>query len=112
MEELKLNLETLKKICNCTKKTNTKNLLNSSKDNSLIRVLNDCILNTLNGNVKVSEKEKARLKKYKGILRKILKEKKLTSKKKFLIQKGQGFLPLILPGAISLITSLIDYFQK
>lgn len=112
MENLVNNLDNLKKICNCTKKTNTKNLINSSKDKSLIKVLSDCILNTLNGNINLPEKEKKKLKKFKSILRQILNEKVLTKKKKLLIQHGQGFLSILLPGAISLISALIDNFKK
>jgi len=40
MEYLKNNLPTLKLICNCTKKSNTKKLIVEGDDN-LIRALND-----------------------------------------------------------------------
>lgn len=112
MENLKNNLETLKLICNCTKKTKTKQLIQKLGNENLIKTLNDCILNTLNGNINISHKDKIKLKKFKSFLRKILKFKKIKDKKKLLVQQGHGFLPLILPGAITLITALLDNFYK
>ncbi len=111
MEYLKNNLPTLKLICNCTKKSNTKKLIIEGDDN-LIRVLNDCVLNTLNGNINLSKKEKKRLRKFKIYLRRILKQKTTKDKKKILVQEGHGFLPLILPGAITLITALLENIIK
>ena len=61
MEYLKNNLPTLKLICNCTKKSNTKKFIFEG-DYNLIRALNDCVLNTLNGNINLSKKDKKRLK--------------------------------------------------
>ena len=71
--------------------------------------INECVINTLNGNITLSPKEKLKLKKFKYSLRKLLKNKSIQKKKKILIQEG-GFLQILLPNAISLITTLLDTF--
>jgi len=45
-------------------------------------------------------------------LRRILKQKTTKDKKKILVQEGHGFLLLILPGAITLITALLENLIK
>jgi ABC-type Na+ efflux pump permease subunit len=114
MDKLKLDLDTLNSFCNCTNKVKSQKyskIIEKGSD-ELISVLNDCILNTLNGNINISEQDKQTLKNSKKFLRKITSSKKTSSKRKILIQEGSGFLPLILPGAISLITALIEQLTK
>ena len=114
MDKLKLNLDTLNSFCNCTKKAKqpkySKIIDKGSEE--LITVLNDCVLNTLNGNINLSEEDKQKLKKHKRFLRKIINSKKSSTKRKILVQEGFGFLPLILPGAITLLTALIEHLTK
>ena len=107
MDKLQKNLDTLKILSCCNKKTKTDILQKSDSD--LIHCLEECVLNTLNGNIKLSDKEIKKLKKFKYSLRKILDKKKSSDKKKIFIQEG-GFLQYILPGAIALITSLIEKY--
>jgi len=80
-------------------------------DEDFILCICECILNTLNGHINYSPKVFKKLEKNKNILRKINSIKKLKDKKKILIQKG-GFLQYLLPAAISVITNLIENFQK
>jgi hypothetical protein len=107
MEKLKKNLETLKLLCDCKKKVKHNILKRGKKD--LILAINECVLNTLNGNVELTKREKEKLEKFKYTLRKLLKKKSIQYKKKILIQEG-GFLQVLLPSAISLIGSLLEYF--
>lgn len=87
---------------------NRKNIFDKSEQD-LVTVLEECVLNTLNGNIQHSKKDRKKLEKHKYNLRKFINCQTSKGKKKILIQKG-GFLQYILPGAISIITALIEHF--
>ncbi len=106
MEKLKNNLETLKLLCDCKKKIKNNIIKKGKKD--LILTINECVLNTLNGNVELGPREKDKLKRFKYSLRKLLKKKSVKLKKKVLLQEG-GFLQVLLPSAITLIGTLIEH---
>lgn len=62
-----------------------------------VRTLINCIYNTLNGNIKISDSEKKKLNKFKTILRKVLLTKGgLNKKREIIVQNGGGFLPCLL----------------
>jgi hypothetical protein len=64
----------------------------SSASNDLIKAIVECVINTLNGNLKLSNDEKGKLKKYKNRLRALVNSKiSFKSKCKLLIQKC-GFI--------------------
>ena len=107
MSEYNKNLQTLNILKNCCTRTRNKVLKNSN--NSLIKLLSECVCNTLNGSIKLRPKDKRHLKTYKNTLRKLSKTKSLKGKRQILIQKG-GFLQYILPSAIAIITSLIQRY--
>nr|DAC81362.1 TPA_asm: gasderminX [Nephila orb-weaver spider adintovirus] len=74
-----------------------------------IKTLCECVLNVLCGNISLTKIKKNRLSPYKESLRKLSNKKTpLYEKKKILIQKGEGFLNILLPAAISVISSLIQ----
>ena len=105
MDKLKKNLTNLKTLSCCSKKIKDKLIKKGKKD--LINCLDECVYNTLNGNVKLSPKNKIKLSRYKYSLRKLLKKKSQKGKKKIIIQEG-GFLRILLPSAIALISSLFN----
>ncbi len=107
MKHLQNSLHKLKILSNCTKKN--RNICIKKGDKFLIKTLNECVINTLNGNIKLNVKQQKKLVNFKYHLRNLLKNKKYIDKKKLLIQKG-GFLQYILPGAITLITTLIEKY--
>lgn len=78
-------------------------------DETLIKCICECALNTLNGNVPITEEKKKKLRKYATILRKLSENKGTWSKKKkFLIQKGGGaFLSILLSVVGSVLASAI-----
>ena len=104
MEKLEKNIHILKLLSSCNKKL--KKSLITKGDKSLILTLTECILNTLNGNIEISQKDREKLLKHKYTLRKTLKVKSIKGKK-VLLQKG-GFLQYILPAAITVIISLLE----
>lgn len=79
-------------------------------DTSLIRCICECALNILQGNIPVKLSQKNKLKRYKKVLRTLATPKKSINKKKNLIvQKGGGFLPLLLAPILgTLISNVIS----
>ena len=106
MDRVKRNLHFLQFLC----KANPKfcRCILKAANNDLIRCLCECIINVLKGNLKLTDKQKQKLKIHKKCLRQ-LGDKKLSlqRKKKILNQKGGTILPLILPAALSLIGSIL-----
>lgn len=74
---------------------------------SCINCICECCLNTLKGNVPLNSQQKKSLSRHKHTLR-LLADKKVpvNKKRKVLIQKG-GFLNILLPAALSVLTTLI-----
>ena len=88
----------------CTR-ANQNDIIKRAKP-ELINKICECILNILNGHVKISESDFKKLKPYKHLFRKLLEKKlKISNKKKLIIQKG-GFLQIILPAIISAVEAI------
>jgi len=78
---------------------------NCKKD--LVNTISECVLNVLNGNIKLTGCSKRKLRKHKAALRKVAdKRVPLSSKKKFIVQSG-GFLLPLLSAVLPTIASLI-----
>jgi hypothetical protein len=106
MNIVEKNKDLLTLLSKC-KKRMLKAVINAS-DRELVLTVCECILNCLNGNISLSEKDKQKLKKHKKILRTLIqKGNSIKLRKKLLIQQGSGFLPIILPTVISSIASLL-----
>lgn len=100
--------------------------LNNTQRKKFIEILSSeaikCIcevcLNVLNGNIKLKDTDKKRLKRYKNVLRYLVHRQgskgreKVENKRKVLVQKG-GFLPIILPSLLTIAADLvIDLVKK
>jgi len=105
-KQLQKNIAYLKLLKKSTKPSERRFIIESA-DNTLIRCICECILNILNGNVKLNKTNLANLKQYAQLLCQLV-DKKTTikAKKNLLIQKG-GFLPALLAPVIGVATSLI-----
>ncbi|KFM82188.1 hypothetical protein X975_00679, partial [Stegodyphus mimosarum] len=79
--------------------------------NSVMKTVCECALNLLRGHLSVSSKRKAQLASYKRSLRKLSNKKVPLYKKRGLVEKGEGFLSVLLPATISVISSLIHGVQ-
>lgn len=98
-------LEYLKAIC----KIKSKSSILKTCPNNIIKALCECAMNALQGNVPLTKKQKSKLSSYKTSLRKLSSKKlPLYKKRQLLIQRGEGFLSILLPAAISVISSLIN----
>lgn len=103
MSKVVTNQDFLRYLCNC-KKNQQKSLIKyASKEQ--INAICEIILNILNGNLKIDEKQYKKLNSKKKVLRQLVNKSSLK-KKKFLIQKG-GFLQLLVPSIISGLATVI-----
>lgn len=104
----KVNTAALLALCSLNPKQRA--ALLRSADNSLVKTICECALNTVRGNVDLSQGEKRRLKKHKQLLRKLASTRGgLKSKKKIIVQQGSGLLPmLIAPILGSLLSSWLS----
>ena len=97
----------LKFLSVCDNKT-CKQVIHSS-DKDLVKCICECALNILQGNIPISQKEKSKLQKHKSDLRSLASDKPLTEKKR-IIQKGNGFLPMLLGPLLAALGPLL--FKK
>lgn len=75
---------------------------------SLIICLIECMQAILQHKVYLHPDQLAELKKYKNILRQLAATRSEKKARELLVQKGSGFIPLILPALISLGASLLS----
>lgn len=69
----------------------------SHSDLAFINTIDECIYNTLNGNITLTDSEKEKLRKFKSVLRKIVNAKGgLKEKRKIISQNGGAFIPTLL----------------
>lgn len=80
--------------------------------NSLIKSVCECVLNLLSGNIPITRRQKNKLIPYKRTLRRLSDKKiPLFKKRRILVQKGEGFLSILIPAAVSLLSSIIHGTQ-
>ena len=105
IDRAKRNFHLLVSIADCKRCIRNSLIEKGFKD--FIESLLDCVDNLLKNNINLSPEEFESLKKFKLLIRKLVKKGKLKEKKKLLIQKG-GFLQYFIPAAISTISALIS----
>jgi hypothetical protein len=80
-----------------------------NSDKELISCICECILNIINGNVKVGDEELKKLRKYRYALSELLsKYNPMKNIKKILIQHGSGILPILIPTIIQALASFLN----
>ena len=105
MRRIKANYHALQVLKNARPRLRKANFPNCNKD--LLHSISECVLNVLNGNIRVSNCAKRKLKRFKSSLR-LLVEKNLplVSRRRVIIQRGGFLLPLlsaVLPTLASLL---------
>lgn len=76
--------------------------------NSIIKSVSECALNLLKGNIPLTKRQKNCLAQHKRTLRKLGDKKvPLFKKRRILVQKGEGFLSVLIPAAVSILSTLI-----
>lgn len=72
-----------------------------------VKAICECSLNVLKGNIPLTSQQKKSLSHYKSTIRKVGSKKgALFQKKRLIIQNG-GFLNILIPAALSVLTGLI-----
>lgn len=90
-------------------KTKQKSAFLKKCPNSIIKGVCECALNLLKGNIPVSKRQKNKLAPYKRTLRRLGNTKvPLFKKRRLLVQKGEGFLSILIPAAVSVLSTLIN----
>ena len=98
-------LQAISKIKNVSQR---KKLLEGLKDNNeVFRAIQEIVLNSVRGNIPFNNAEKAKLRRYKKILKQILKPRISKKSRKKLVSQCGGFLPLLLPAAASTLAAII-----
>lgn len=101
----KQHVQLLRMIQHCPKKV-LKDLLSKCGKNGIKAICEVC-MNTLKGNVPLTPTQKQTLHQHKNTLRALSRKKTpLYKKRKLLIQKG-GFLGVLIPAALSVLTTLL-----
>lgn len=105
-DRLKQNIQLLQTLTQSNPKVQRALIREGGTD--LVHSLCEICLNILKSNIDLTTEEKKALKKHKNIIRYLAKKKNsITSKRKFLLQKGGGiFLALLAPLIGSLISKL------
>jgi len=97
----------LNTLCSCS--TKDRRVLLKHADPELVRVICECALNVLQGNIPVSSGDKKRLQRHKALLRRLCsKSESLPRKKQLIVQSGGSFLLALIPSVLSLIVSALS----
>jgi len=105
MKRVKSNYQTLHALKTAEPRLRKAIVSNCKKD--LVNTISECVLNVLNGNFRLRGCTKRKLRKHNAALRKVAyKRVSLSSKKKFIVQRG-GFLLPLLSAVLRTIASLI-----
>ena len=84
-----------------------RNALIDYADKDDILAICECITNALRGNIKLTPAKIKRLKRHKECLRVLSKTGVSLKKRKAALKQNGGFLPLLIPAAVSAISSLL-----
>ena len=95
-----------------SKQRKRRNALIELGTNEEIDSISECILNILQGKVKLKSQEIKKLQKIKQYLRLLANKKCSIKKRKTLLKQKGGFLAALIPLAISAVTSLLGNIGK
>ena len=105
MRRIKANYHALQVLKNARPKLRKAIIYNCNKD--LLHSISECVLNVLNGNIRVSDCAKRKLKSFKSSLRLLVhKRLPLVSRRRVIIQPG-GFLLPLLYAVLPILASLL-----
>ena len=87
--------------------TNRRKFLIDIADKGEINAICECADNLLKGNITISNAQKKKLSKYKKYMRFIAQKRTSIKKRKTALKQHGGFLPMLIPAALSVLSSLI-----
>ena len=74
--------------------------------------LSEISLNTLKGNIKLNPSSYKKMQKYKKVLRTLASKKASVNKRKKIVKQHGGFLPFLIPAALSVVSSIVPEIVK
>ena len=105
MSSIKANYHTLQVLKNARSKL--RNAIISNCNNDLLYIISECVLNVLNGNIRLTDCAKRKLKKYRSSLRSLVDRSLPSSAKAKLIVQRDGFLFPLLSADLPALASLL-----
>jgi len=105
MKRIKSNYHTLQVLKTAQPKLRKAIFSNSNRE--LVNCISECILNNLNGNLKLTDCSKRKLRKHKTVLRKFADKQVSASFKKRLINQRGGFLLPLLSAVLPTLANLL-----
>ncbi len=112
MSELMKKCESELKILAKANVAQRRKILNNSKM-CLIKAISEIVLNCLLGNIPMNECRRNKLKKYKTLLNKLAnRTTSLNFKKRLILQRGSGFLTILLPVALEALSFLYNKYKS
>ena len=105
MRRIKANFHTLQVLKNAKPKLCNAIISNCNKD--LLHSISECVLNVLNGKIRLSDCAKRKLKKYKSSFRSLVDRRLPSSAKTTLIVQRGGFLLPLLAAVLPTLASLL-----
>ena len=106
-QSVRKTLPLLKTISKLSKANRNKVLSELGGEDVIYKALREIAHNTIKGNVKLDNSQKAKLKPHTKTLRSLCTSNKCLKRRKKLIIQSGGFLPILIPAVASLISSLI-----
>ena len=104
MSYVKKEKDFLNLICKCNKNLQ-KNMIKGANKNQIYAIC-EVVLNLLNGNIDLNEKDLIKLSHKRKQLRELIKKSSIK-KKKYLVQKG-GFIQFLIPAIISGLATIVS----
>lgn len=105
MKRLKGNKHTLYVLRNADSRLRKNMIKHVSPE--VIKTISEIAYNVLKSNVNICRKTHASLKPYKNTLRKISEpQRKISSKRKILVQRGGNVIPLLIGTVLSILSNL------
>ena len=100
------NIDFLRVLKNCNSKQ--RRALLQAADSKLLKAICECVLNVLRGTVKLNPSQKRKLRRHKDSLRQLADKRiPLKRKKNLIVQKGEGFLGILLAPVLQQLASLL-----
>lgn len=102
---IKRHFDTLKVLSKAPHKLRNAVIDHSKAD--LVRALCEIVYNTLEGNIKLTEKDRQKLKRYHRYLYQLSRKSLSVKKKKQILKQRGGFLMTLLPPALAILATLL-----
>ena len=106
-QSVRKTLPLLKTISKLSKANRSKILSEVGGEDAVYKALREIAHNTIKGNVKLNNYQKAKLKPHARTLRNLCTSNKCLKRRKKLVVQSGGFLPILIPAVASLISSLV-----